>query len=223
MSNRILCLSFAVLLATLLPSATMAACDPSGADLDRAQAAIDAQKFDAALPIVNRVLARDANDFRANYQMGLIVVDQADIADKPTPQPNSRFAEGLALMEKTANQLPQLDQACAKQKNFYAILNTIGAELLNRGRFKEAETYLLKAKTASDSGLLSPPSTTKVLDNLGLVYLWQQNLDLSTKYYRAAQTQGSKVATFQLGTVQKLQVLTPVVKKPVVMVRTTKP
>jgi tetratricopeptide (TPR) repeat protein len=210
---------FAAAALVLLPLRAEAACDPHGPDLGRAKALIDMQKLDAAAAIVSRVLKHDPADFHAKYLNAAIIADQADIADKPTPQTNSRFPEALSLLEQAADTLPQMDQACAKKKNFYEILNTIGAELLDRGRFKEAEIYLLRAKAAMDGGFLDPATAVKVLDNLGLVYLWEENYDLSGQYYRQAQTHGSPVAAFQLGTVQKLRRLAPAAKKPASRVR----
>jgi len=204
-----------VFLCTGISSAAYCAqCDPHSSTLDRAQALIAQSQFDQASRIVSAVLARDHNDFRAQYLSGVIVVDQADLADKPTPQPGSKFSQGLSQLQQTAQRLPQLDRNCTRDKDFYAILNTIGAELINRGRFTEAEQYLLKAKTAGEAGLLSPATKIKVLDNLGLVYLWEQKYSSARKYYSDAQAQGSPVAKYQLQTVDKLRSLTTEVKKP---------
>lgn len=186
-------------------------CDPHARDLDRARSSIVQQRYGEATSIVDRVLKSDPNDFRANYQMGLVIVDQADAADRIRWTPATKFPQGMAYLLKAAELLPHLDQTCAQAANFFTIYNTIGAEYLNRAHFAEAEKFLLKAYAVRER--LPRASQVKVLDNLGLVYFSLAKFDLSRRYYSEARTAGSRVAVYQLAAHRELADSRPLIKE----------
>ncbi len=175
-------------------------CDPHAKVLTAVRAEYDGGKFDKALADVEPVLHVDPHDFRANYLKGMILFDQANAVDANhwfPPLPLSpQMAAGFDLLKSTAAELGSQDLTCARRKDFYAILNTLGAFYLNRGYFPEAEKYLREGYANKTN--LSSTTYRKTLDNLGLVYLIQKNGPQSAFYYREAVAQGSSVAKVQL-------------------------
>jgi tetratricopeptide (TPR) repeat protein len=195
----------------LLGTAKAESCDPHARELSASSSLIgDGQDLDKAETIVDRVLAQDPADFHATYQKGLIIAQRADAADRVhwTPESSQRFWTGAALMMKAASSLATMDQACAKRKDFYKIYNVIAVELINRGHFDEASSFLEKADARRE--MLTHASYVKVLDNLGLVYLTQKKYPQAIDAYTKAASAGSKVAQYQLGTVEALEAINAV-------------
>ena len=175
-------------------------CDPNGQTLDKAEALNTQGKFDDAVALVNKVLAASPNDFRASYIKGKAIFLKASLVDPNRwnpPLPLSKeMAEAFDILRDTAATLPKQDQACAVATDAYSIYNTIGAFYLNRGYFKDAESYLLQAY-ANDKRV-SDDTKRKIRDNLGLVYLNLLQPDQAIRYYQEAAAYHSTVAAKQL-------------------------
>jgi tetratricopeptide (TPR) repeat protein len=187
--------------------ATAAHCNPYAAMLAKGEAANAANQYDAALAIADGILKRAPDDFQANFFKGKMLYLKAAASDPNRWSPplplSATMAEGFDLLIKTAGRLPQIDQACVASTNPYSILNTIGAFYLNRGYFKEAQAYLLKAYGALDK--VPTDSKRKICDNLGLVYLVQLQPDIASRYYTEAIRYGSKVGPAQIRKAQGLK------------------
>ncbi len=183
-------------------------CDPKKAELDHAKLLTNQGDYGRASAILETVLRTNADNFRANYQKGLIALSQVDAIDRVAWSATTRspqgysFADGMGFLLKAVRILPALDQACAKAANFYTVYNTAGAEYLNRARFREAEPLLLKGY--EKRSMLTTSSRLKVTSNLGLLYYSMAKFDLSRRYYREAAAGGSASAHYQLAAHQQL-------------------
>lgn len=185
----------------------LALCSPFNAVLAKGETLNTAGKFDESLALADGILAKAPDDFQTNFFKGKTLYLKAALTDPnrwypPLPL-SATMAEGFDLLIATANRLPQVDEACVALTNPYSILNTIGAFYLNRGYFKEAQTYLQQAY----ANIARVPQDTKrkICDNLGLVYLVQLQPDLAMRYYQEAVKYGSTVAPAQIKKAQTLK------------------
>jgi len=160
----------------------------------------DQRDYPRALALIAQVLSRDPNDVRALYLQGIILYELANQVDPNHWNPPLPFSpkmkEAFDTLLRAAALLQTFDPACARQTNAYSLFNTIGALYLNRGYFPQSEQYLQAAYQKKD--FLTPQTRTKLLDNLGLVYLAEKNLELSLKYYQEGQAAGSTIARTQI-------------------------
>ena len=193
---------------TVTAARTLAQCSPYNNVLAQGEALNTAGKFDDALALADGILKKSPDDFQTNFFKGKTLFLKAALTDPNRWNPplplSAPMAEGFDLLSKTANELlPQVDQACVALTNPYSILNTIGAFYLNRGYFKEAQSYLLRAYATFDK--VPTDGKRKICDNLGLVYLVQLQPDLAMHYYGEGIKYGSKVAPAQIKKAQGLK------------------
>ena len=153
-----------VLLSMSWAHANNAICDPNATLNDRAKSYRMAGRLDEADRTVQQILRRSPDDFRGNYNKGLIMLDRAHRGD------TSRMP-GIRQLVKTAEFLPMHGkmQACAKGNNFYSIYNTIGVEFYNLPDLKAAEKYFELANQYRN--YLNEDTKAKLFDNLGLIQL----------------------------------------------------
>jgi tetratricopeptide (TPR) repeat protein len=183
------------------------ACSPYSSLLARGEALNNAGKYDDAIAIADGILKKSPDDFQTNYFKGKTLYLKAAASDPNHWNPPLPFSETMAagfdLLIKTAARLPQLDKACVANTNPYSILNTLGAFYINRGYFKEAQTYLLQAH--EQLAQVPRDSKRKVCDNLGLAYLVQLQTEPAIRYYTESISYGSKVAPAQIKKAQGLR------------------
>ncbi len=177
------------------PEAAPLICDPQEALNDQARTARVEQKFDRAEQIVRSVLRTRRDDFRANYTEALIQIDKAK-GDR------AQINQAIAKLVATAKTLDSQDAACAKAKNFYSILNSIGAEYYNVGNFAAAKQYFEMAYAQRDK--LDSDSYAKLLDNLGLAAFNEQNYSCASVYFQKARDAGNAKAASHLSLTQNI-------------------
>jgi len=174
----------------LLPSSGWAqACDPHAAQNDRARDLRMQAKLDRAKAIVTSVLRQSPDDFRANYSLGLIYLDEGEKVP-------ASIAKGVAQLLKTLALLPRLGEACAVTINAYSIYNSLGATYFNHDDIPQAEKYFRLAY--QNLGKLNGDTRAKVLANLGTLFFSKRNFACSAKYYRLAQAAGSRLVADRL-------------------------
>jgi tetratricopeptide (TPR) repeat protein len=131
---------------------------------------------------VAAVLAADPGHFRANYQLGLIQLDQG------------RRKDGVATLRKT---IEGLKGAPAPDPTIY---NTLGWALLQSGQLYAAEKPFLQGY--AERARLTPASRAKLLNNMGLLYRLMGRNDLSSRYVSEAAAGGNVPAQQTLARTQ---------------------
>lgn len=149
-------------------------CNAHKAVLDQAQRLRVGGHADQAVALI-RLKANDPNDLRAQYALGLALLESGR-ARNGKPQ-TADYQAGFTLLaqiavkvDNTATHGSPAQLQCLKNDNVFTIDNLIGAELLNNAQTAQALPYLLRAQVLDGKGLLTPDTHKKLLDNLGKAY-----------------------------------------------------
>jgi len=124
--------------------------------------------------IVSGVLAKDPQDFRANYTKGLIELDRG-----ATPSAVSVLNRALASLKGQPAPDP-------------TIYNTLGYALMNQGRLDEAGKAFQQGYAVR--GSLARDSQQKLLNNMSLLYRLKGDKASSGRYLVEAARAGSAQA-----------------------------
>jgi tetratricopeptide (TPR) repeat protein len=173
----------------------LADCDPMASLNDKARDFRLARKFSEAQKVVDEVLDQNHDDFRATYTEALMEIDQAGRNTK-------KFAAGLSKLRMAADLLEHEDQACAKEKNYYSIYDTLGAAYFNFGDLGSAKKYLELALDHHEQ--LNSITLGKLLDNLGLVAYRQKNYVCAVAWFQKADEAGARYAADHLRLARKI-------------------
>src|ERR1700733_6707326 len=174
MSRYRIFLAAAIAVLAAQAHAGVADCDAHKAVLDQAQRLRVGGHADQAVTLI-RLKANDPNDLRAQYALGLALLEsgRARNAKPQTADYQAGFTllAGIAVkVDSAAVHSPPAQLQCLKSSNVFTIDNLIGAELLNNAQTAQALPYLLKARQLDGKGLLTPDTHKKLLDNLGKAY-----------------------------------------------------
>jgi tetratricopeptide (TPR) repeat protein len=165
-------------------------CDPNMLANDQVRDLRVDQKLVKAENLINEILQRTPDDFRANYGLGLIYVDRGETDP-------AMMQKGIAQLLKTLKLLPpRLTEACAVTINAYSVYNSLGATYFNHDDIPQAEKYFRLAY--QNLGKLNGDTRAKVLANLGTLFFSKRNFACSAKYYRLAQAAGSRLVADRL-------------------------
>jgi len=167
-------LAAAIAVLTTQAQAGVADCDAHKAVLDQAQRLRVGGHADQAVNLI-RLKANDPNDLRAQYALGLALLESGRARNgKPQTadyQAGFTLLAGIAVkVDNAASHSPPAQLQCLKNSNVFTIDNLIGAELLNNAQTAQALPYLLRAHALDNKGLLAPDTHRKLLDNLGKAY-----------------------------------------------------
>jgi len=170
-------------------------CDPMARMNDNAKALRAQQRFPEALSVVQKILAQSPDDFRANYTNALIALDLGR-------NDRSKWLAATKQLEGVLPLLTKQSPACAKDKNFYSIYNTLGVEYYNQGNVPLAKKYYDLAFSNFDK--LNADTQGKLLDNLGLIAYRQNDFVCAATYFTKAEKAGAKNASYHLGLAAKV-------------------
>jgi len=170
-------------------------CDPLEKLNNQARAQRLSGHPDQAQQTVRRVLQVRPNDFRAHYTNGLAIIGNSKGKQKETNR-------GIAELVAAAKLLPDQDTVCAKDKNYYSILNSIGAAYYNAGNVVAAKQYFALAYANRDK--LTSGSLGRVTDNLGLIALKDGDYGCASGYFQLAQKAGNPQADNHLQLTEKI-------------------
>ena len=178
-----------------VPGASADPCDPNAKTLEQIRTLRLRGDTANAARLTDKVLQSSPDDFRANYDKGLILIDESRL-DRPGKPDLARAKQGIAVLETTAAMLPKLDQACAKKGGWYGILNTIGVEYYNIGDLKNSEKYLTLAAGKTD--MLTDDTKRRLYSNLGLLYFAKKDGARSADNFKSAVAAGDASASAKL-------------------------
>ncbi|MDH3402846.1 MAG: tetratricopeptide repeat protein [Acidobacteriota bacterium] len=159
------------------------------ASLDAARALRQSQRYDESAEALRRILAQAPDYYRAQYNLALAYAQQGE-HDKAL----EAFSRAAEIKEKMGIVDASLE-------------NSIGWLHLLRGDLGAAERHLQRALVELAADAEADESTRrKVYNNLGTLYLYTGQLDLSRKYLETAKTQyGSALAARSLELLGELQ------------------
>lgn len=171
-------------------------CDPHSARLNTVRDELNAGNYSLALTDLAPVLKQDSGDFRASYQEGVALVQQADATDHNRNDVTPAFKTAIAFMIAAADKLPQIDPVCAKKGNFYRIFNAIGNSYYRRGDYVSARKYVSRGLRYKE--YLSQEDFRASLEYLGLTNELLQNFVDAHIYLSQAALLGSATAKVEL-------------------------
>jgi tetratricopeptide (TPR) repeat protein len=192
MIRRVL-LCLAVLGAAATPALAesgSAVCDPDQKAVDQAIKLRDSNQSVQAAAALKPVLSAHPNNFRAEYVMGTVQIQQGDQKG------------GLMTLNRAAAQLPAQSHNCVVNYGWYSIYNTLGVEYYKQGDRADA----LKNYKLADQHLneLQPNTRRDVLSNLGLLSFSEGDAPGATRWYQEAQKAGDPKAAARLSVVQSV-------------------
>ena len=193
------------LLALLAGPAAAAVCDPHAALNDQARAQHAAKNLAAARASVQKVLASDKSDFRANYLLGIIMADESGV-ERPGGGDGAKIKAALAQLDFTVSLFAAIDPACARAKNYASVFNSAGAEHFNAGDYAGAINYLLQGYAKRD--MMAATTQQKLLSNLGRVYYTKHDYRSAAHYYDEAAKAGAPSADRNRDAANELAALT---------------
>ena len=156
-------------------------------------------KFDESIALLKPVIQNQPQYYRAMYQLALVCAERAQSLsadENDIANADKWFRSAIALHD-------QLD-AAGTPLNEHTIYNSYGWFLIENGRFKEAETILLKAANEIEK-LPSAQSKQKVLNNLAIIYKQQGRFDEAAALLKKASGFGSPTAEKNLIEVQQMK------------------
>lgn len=157
-----------------------------------------AQRFNESIELLLPIAKREPEYYRAMYQLALACAERAQSTSKqPKDIENADKWFRMAIAQKE-----QL-QAAGKPLDEYTIYNSYGWFLIENGRFKDAETSLLKGLNELDK-LPSVTSRQRVLNNLSLVYKQQGRFKEAADLSKKAIELGSITAQKNLVEIQQM-------------------
>lgn len=196
MTSRGIVCFLALLVATNAAWAAPLSCGPSS-DLDKAnRLRVSEHRPDLARDIARAVLAKDRSNLRAQYTLGLSLVDLS--GKKPNPK-SASYIDGMNALNAVSNALAaglngasSAVRACLQQQGVLAVNNSLGSYYLAAGDLGQAEFYLRRGESIDKQGLLTGDSHAKQNANLGhLYYAYGDNARAKT-YLSEAQKSGDK-------------------------------
>jgi tetratricopeptide (TPR) repeat protein len=151
----------AAFLALLTPAlAGTVVCDPNAAANDRARSLRIAAQLPQARAATLAVLKTSPDDFRANYTLGLIALDESAHDAK-------QWQPAMDQLRKAAALLDAHYSTCASL-GWYSIYNTLGVEYYRTGHNSDALGFFKRAY--AHYGELNVDTRQKLLRNLGNLY-----------------------------------------------------
>jgi tetratricopeptide (TPR) repeat protein len=182
-------------------AAAQAVCDPDSAVNDSARLMHVRGDLAGTRTILQPVLRHNRYDFRANYLIGLVMVDESGLETKGAHDP-AKVEAALDQLAMTANLLDKIDAGCAESKNWYSIYNTLGAEYSDAGNSAEALHYLLKGY--EKRGRMAASTRQKLLTNLGSLYFAMGDYASAARYFGEAKDAGAAGAARSQATATEL-------------------
>ena len=155
------------------PSRAM--CDPDLSAVDTAIKSRNAGQADQAKAILGTVLKNHPNNFRANYVMATVLIQEGGAQGR---------SNGLNLLVQTEKQLHQQPVGCIKLFGWYSIYNTLGVQYYKIGNRAKALSYFAEGYTHLDDMVSS--TKKQITANLGLYYFTDGDLKTAKKYYEEA-------------------------------------
>ncbi len=151
----------AIVLAWLTPALAAApVCDPNAAANENARKLRIAGQLPQARDATLAVLKTAPNDFRANYTLGLIALDESHNDAR-------QWQAAMDQLRKAATLLDTRYGACASL-GWYSIYNTLGAEYYRVGRNADALGFYKQAYAHYDT--LNTDTRQKLLRTMGNLY-----------------------------------------------------
>lgn len=191
-------LTFGLLGSVLLIAAAQAATDcqkaagsvDSSRTLDNVKQLRTQAQFDRAKQLIEAVLNREPDNFRALYNKSLVLSDQGSLRDA----------------EQVLQQAIGVQTACAGNTGFktdYSVYNTLGWLQMLQGQYQNAEATF---KTALGyQGKVSDLTLRRTQSNLGSLYLSTGQLDKAGPYIKQAADAGSTTAKSNLAALNSAQ------------------
>ena len=169
-------------------------CDPDLSAVDAAIQSRDAGRADEAKAILATVLKSHPNNFRANYVMATVLIQEGGAQGR---------SNGLNLLIQTEKQLHQQPVGCIKQFGWYSIYNTIGVQYYKVGNRAKALSYFTEGYTHINDMVSS--TKKQITANLGLYYFTDGDLKSAKKYYEEAARFGDTKAAAHVTALQSVE------------------
>jgi hypothetical protein len=161
---------------------------------NRAKDLIAAGKTAEAVTVLNRVKAAEPSNIMANYLLGLLKVGSG------SPQTEH---DGLKQMEQAVALIPTRPAWCARERHWYALYVTLGAQYYNRGDRSSAKKYYGVAYEHKTE--LLPISRRILLENLGRLSLSEGDAKGALAYYEEGDREGLRGASAMVAKIRALQ------------------
>lgn len=173
--------------------ATRSSCDPDLSAVDTAIKSRNAGKPTDADKVLQDVLARHPDNFRAQYVMGTVLIQQG-ATDR-----------GLGVLKQAEQILWRQPEPCAVSFGWYSIYNTLGAQYYKQRDRATALKYYEKGYAHINDML--PNTKQELLNNLGLFYFTEGDTGTALKYYTAASAAGDKNAKVHIAAINSIVAL----------------
>jgi Flp pilus assembly protein TadD len=162
------------------------------ARLDEAKQYRLSGKNDAALNLIEPILARNPKYFRALYTKGLVFADEG------------KLEESESILQEAVN----VQNRCASTQQFktdYTVYNTLGWVQLSRGKLQKAEESLKLALAHASE--LTPASVARTKSNLGYLYFINGDFEAAREPLQEAAAAGNTRAVSTLKAVDQAKKL----------------
>jgi len=180
-------------IATASTGPARSACEQEIAAVDQAVKLRDGGKEAPAEKLLIPVLAKQPNDFRANFVMGTVQLQRG----------GKHKAAGLNYLLKSEMLLPSQPAGCASKMGWYSVYNVIGVEYYREGDLNKADHYFHLADAHFAD--LFKKTQRDVKSNLGLVAFARGDFSGAISAYQVAEKLGDQQAKEKIATITKLQ------------------